>query len=263
MNTEKLRELLENLSQGKVRVEDVMRELEDLPFKDLEHTKIDSHRSLRRGAPEAIYCEDKTKSQVLEIIEEMVPESSVLATRVNPEVLEKIKDIYPKARTYPESDLAFIGEFPDETKGKVAVVTAGTSDIPVARKSEVTARSMGVEVDTIFDVGVSGLHRVISVRDRIVESDMAIVVAGMEGALPSVVAGLVDTPVIAVPTDVGYGTNLGGITPLLGMLNSCAPGITVVNIGDGYGAGYFAAATINKIKDSSDTASKNGGKGDQ
>lgn len=263
MNTEKLRELLENLRQGKSSVEDVIRELEDLPFKDLEHTKIDSHRSLRRGAPEAIYCEDKTKSQVLEIIEEMVPESSVLATRVNPEVLEKIKDIYPEARTYPESDLAFIGEFPDETKGKVAVVTAGTSDIPVARKSEVTSRSMGVEVDTIFDVGVSGLHRVISVRDRIVEADMAIVVAGMEGALPSVVAGLVDTPVIAVPTDVGYGTNLGGITPLLGMLNSCAPGITVVNIGDGYGAGYFAAATINKIKDSSDTTSKNEGKGGQ
>lgn len=263
MNTEKIRELLENLKQGNVNVEAAMRQLEDLPFKDLEHTKIDSHRSLRRGAPEAIYCEDKTEDQVLEIIEEMVPESSVLATRVNSEVLEKIEDIYPRALTYAESSLAFIGEFPDDTRGKVAVVTAGTSDIPVARKSEVTVRSMGVDVDTIFDVGVSGLHRVISVRDRIVEADMAIVVAGMEGALPSVVAGLVDTPVVAVPTDVGYGTNFAGITPLLGMLNSCAPGITVVNIGDGYGAGYFAAATINKIKGSSNATSRDDGEGGQ
>ncbi|MBS3737141.1 MAG: nickel pincer cofactor biosynthesis protein LarB [Candidatus Bipolaricaulota bacterium] len=263
MNIEKIRGLLENLKQGKVSVEDAMHQLENLPFKDLEHTKIDSHRSLRRGAPEAVYCEDKTEDQVLEILEEMVPESSVLATRVNSEVLEKIKDIYPEALTYPESNLAFIGEYPDDIEGKVAVVTAGTSDIPVARKSEVTARSMGVDVDTIFDVGVSGLHRVISVRDRIVEADMAIVVAGMEGALPSVVAGLVDTPVIAVPTAVGYGTNLNGITPLLGMLNSCAPGITVVNIGDGYGAGYFAAATINKIKGTSDATSDIDTEGDQ
>ena len=251
MDTGKLRNLLEKLSQGEVSVEDTMRELEDLPFKDLEHTKIDNHRKLRRGAPEAIYCEDKTRDQVLEIIEEMFPGNNVLATRVSPEVLEVIEERYTDALTYPESNLAFIGEFPEVTEGKVAVITAGTSDIPVARKSEVTARSMGVEVDTIFDVGVSGLHRVISVRDRIVKADMAIVVAGMEGALPSVVAGLVDTPVVAVPTAVGYGTNFEGITPLLGMLNSCAPGITVVNIGDGYGAGYFAAATVKKIRQTS------------
>ena len=253
MNTEKLRTLLKQLRRNEITLEEAMKQLETLPFKDLEHTKIDSHRTLRRGAPEAIYCEDKTESQVLEIIEEMIPDSSVLATRVKPDVLEKIKERYPETLTYPESNLGFIGEFPDKTEGKIVVITAGTSDIPIARKSEVTARSMGVEVDTIFDVGVSGLHRVISVRDRIVEADMAIVVAGMEGALPSVVAGLVDTPVVAVPTDVGYGTNLDGITPLLGMLNSCAPGITVVNIGDGYGAGYFAASTIRKIRH---TASK-------
>ncbi len=256
MNTQNLRELLEGLSEGKVTVEEAMGELEDLPFQDLDHTKIDSHRSLRRGAPEAIYCEDKTESQVLDIIEEMVSENSVLATRVKPDILEKITEKYPNSHTFPESNLIFIGEFPERTVGKVTVITAGTSDIPVARKSEVTARSMGVEVDTIFDVGVSGLHRVISVRDDIVEADMAIVVAGMEGALPSVVAGLVDTPVVAVPTDVGYGTNFEGITPLLGMLNSCAPGITVVNVGDGYGAGYFAAATINKLKDTSNSTSK-------
>lgn len=257
MDTEKLRELLENLSRGDLSVDTAMEELKDLPFKDIEHTKIDSHRKLRRGAPEAIYCEDKTEDQVLEIIGEMAPEENVLATRVQEDVLKKIKANYPEAVIYPESDLAFVGEFPEEVRGKVAVVTAGTSDIPVARKSEVTARSMGVAVDSIFDVGVSGLHRIISVKDRIVEADVAIVVAGMEGALPSVVAGLVDTPVVAVPTDVGYGTNLGGITPLLSMLNSCAPGITVVNIGDGYGAGYFAAATVNKIRGQAGTQETN------
>ncbi|MFB6290525.1 MAG: nickel pincer cofactor biosynthesis protein LarB [Candidatus Bipolaricaulia bacterium] len=260
MDRENLRKILNQLTRGEISVEEVVDQLEALPFKDLDHTKIDSHRSIRRGAPEAIYCEDKSADQVMEIIEEMVTEGNVLATRAQQEVLKRINDTYPDAKIYSESDLAFIGEFPARTTGKIVVITAGTSDIPVARKSEVTARSMGVEVDTIFDVGVSGLHRVISVRDCIVEADMAIVIAGMEGALPSVIAGLVDTPVVAVPTDVGYGTNLGGITPLLGMLNSCAPGVTVVNVGDGYGAGYFAAATINKIKADQDTSSPDEGR---
>lgn len=224
-----------------------MGELENLPFKDLGHAKVDTHRDIRRGAPEAIYCEGKTKEQVIEILDEMYPEDNVIATRVEPETLELIGDKYQDATIYPDSNLAFVGEYPEETHGKVAVITAGTTDIPVAKKSEVTARSMGVEVDPIYDVGVSGLHRVINYRERIDGADMAIVVAGMEGALPSVVSGLVATPIVAVPTDVGYGANLDGIAPLLTMLNSCSPGVTVVNIGDGYGAGYFAAATINKI----------------
>ncbi len=248
MNTEKLKELLTNLRKGKISTEEALGELESLPFKDLGHTKVDSHRSLRRGAPEAIYCEGKTEAQIVEIIEEMVPEDDVLATRVEEGVLDRIGERYNRARTYPESNLAYIGEFPDESIGEISVVTAGTSDIPVARVSEITARSMGMEVATAFDVGVSGLHRVLSIRDTLVQSEMVIVVAGMEGALPSVVAGLVDTPVIAVPTAVGYGASLDGLSPLLTMLNSCAPGITVVNIDDGYGAGYFAAATVKKIK---------------
>ncbi len=252
MNTEKLRDLLESLEDGETSVDNVLEELEGLPFKDLGHAKVDTHRDLRRGAPEAVYCEGKTEEQVLEILEEMYPEDHVLATRVDPDVLEKIEEKYPEAKIYPESSLAYLGEFPSEKKGKVAVITAGTTDIPVARKSEITARSMGVAVDTIFDVGVSGLHRVISYRERIAEADIAVVVAGMEGALPSVVSGLVDTPIVAVPTEVGYGANLNGIAALLTMLNTCSPGVTVVNIGDGYGAGYFAAATVNKIKGNCD-----------
>lgn len=248
MEKEILKEILTSLQNGEKSVKEALEDLESLPFKDIGYAKVDTHRDLRRGAPEAIYCEGKSESQITEIIDEMEPSNNLLATRVDPEVLKKIGQKYSNAHIYPESDLAFIGEFPEKTKGKIVVVTAGTTDIPVARKSEVTARSMGVQVDTIFDVGVSGLHRVLDFRDPIAKADMSIVVAGMEGALPSVVAGLVDTPVVAVPTDVGYGVNLDGIAPLLTMLNSCTPGITVVNIGDGYGAGYFAASVIKKIK---------------
>lgn len=250
MDTDKLRKLLTELQEGELAVEEAMEELKDLPFKDLGYVKIDHHRDLRRGAPEAVYCEGKTENQIMEIIGEMAPRSNVLATRVAEDVLERIEREYPDADIYRESKLAFIGRYPERTVGKIAVITAGTTDIPVARKSEVTARSLGVEVETIFDVGVSGLHRLLSVRERVMKVDMAVVVAGMEGALPSVVAGLIDTPVVAVPTDVGYGANLGGIAPLLTMINSCAPGITVVNIGDGYGAGYFAATAVKKIRGS-------------
>ncbi len=248
MDKDQLRDLLEALENGESSVGEVMEELKSLPFKDLGHAKVDTHRDLRRGAPEAIYCEGKTEDQVLEILEEMYPQDDVIATRVDPGTLDLIEEKYQDATIYPDSDLAFVGEFPEDTRGKVAVITAGTTDIPVAKKSEVTARSMGVEVDPIYDVGVSGLHRVINYRERIDEADVAVVVAGMEGALPSVVSGLVPTPIVAVPTEVGYGANLDGIAPLLTMLNTCSPGVTVVNIGDGYGAGYFAAATVKKIR---------------
>lgn len=248
MDKDKLKDLLKALENGESSVGEVMEKLESLPFKDLGHAKVDTHRDIRRGAPEAIYCEGKTEDQVIEILEEMYPQDDVIATRVDPDTLDLIAEKYKGANIYPDSDLAFVGEYPKETHGKVAIITAGTTDIPVAKKSEVTARSMGVEVDAIYDVGVSGLHRVINYRKRIAEADVAVVVAGMEGALPSVVSGLVATPIVAVPTEVGYGANLDGIAPLLTMLNTCSPGVTVVNIGDGYGAGYFAAATIKKIK---------------
>ncbi|MBS3740209.1 nickel pincer cofactor biosynthesis protein LarB [Candidatus Bipolaricaulota bacterium] len=250
MDEKQLNRLLTSLRDGDVSVSEAKKQLRRLPFQDLDHTKIDTHRRLRRGAPEAIYCEGKTEGQVIEIIREMYPEENVIATRVDRETLEKLEDEYNEAKLYPESKLAFIGTYPEDVRGEVVVVTAGTSDIPVARESEVTARSMGVQVETIFDVGVSGLHRVLSFREKIDQADVAVVVAGMEGALPSVVAGLVSTPVVAVPTDIGYGANLDGLAALLTMLNSCSPGMAVVNIGDGYGAGYFAAALINKVKTS-------------
>ena len=184
----------------------------------------------------------------MQIIKKMRKDSNIIATRVPKESMEEIKKAYPEAKIYPEANLAFIGKFPNKTIGKVVIITGGTSDIPVARESEITARSMGMEVETIFDVGVAGIHRVLSIRDKLKGADIAIVIAGMEGALPSVVAGLIDTPIIAVPTSVGYGASFNGIAPLLTMLNSCAPGITVVNIDSGYSAGFFAAAVIKKIR---------------
>ncbi|MFW6190141.1 MAG: nickel pincer cofactor biosynthesis protein LarB [Candidatus Bipolaricaulota bacterium] len=252
MDKEKLKDLLEEFKHGDKSTEEVMGKLEELPFKDIGYAKIDTHRDLRRGAPEAIYCEGKTEDQVLEILDEMYPEDEVIATRVDGGTLEVIDEKYEEAHVYPDARVAFVGSYPKETLGKISVITAGTTDIPVAKKSEVTARSMGVKVDPIYDVGVSGLHRVISYRERIDGADMAVVVAGMEGALPSVVSGLVSTPIVAVPTKVGYGANLDGISPLLTMLNTCSPGVTVVNIGDGYGAGYFAASTIRGIKGGDD-----------
>jgi len=247
MDKNKIKKLLEEVKKGNKSIKEALIMLENLPFMDLGFAKIDSHRELRMGAPEAIYCMNKTTQQIIQIIEKMKNDSSVLATKVPEKSLNKIKKTYPKAKIYPEASLAFIGKFPTKTTGKIIIITGGTSDIPVARESEITARSMGIEVETIFDVGVSGIHRVLSIRNKLKEADVLIVIAGMEGALPSVVAGLVDTPIIAVPTSVGYGASFKGIAPLLTMLNSCAPGISVVNIDNGYSAGFFAAAVIKKI----------------
>jgi NCAIR mutase (PurE)-related protein len=248
MDKNKIKKLLEEVEKGNKSVKEALKTLENLPFIDLGFAKIDTHRELRMGAPEAIYCMNKTLTQIMQIIKKMKTDSNIIATRVPEKFLKKIKKAYPEAKIYPEANLVFIGKFPKKTIGKVAVVTAGTSDIPVARESEITAKSMGVKVQTFFDVGVSGIHRVFSIKKELKGADIVIVIAGMEGALPSVVAGLIDTPIIAVPTSVGYGANLKGIAPLLTMLNSCAPGISVVNIDDGYSAGFFAAAVIKKIR---------------
>jgi pyridinium-3,5-biscarboxylic acid mononucleotide synthase len=248
MDKNKIKELLEEVSKGKKSVKEALKTLEKLPFVDLGFAKIDTHRELRMGAPEAIYCMNKTPSQIIKIIEKMKPDSNIIATRVSKESLKKIKDNFPGAEIYPDANLVFIGKFPKKTIGKIIIITAGTSDIPVAKESEITARSMGIKVETFFDVGVSGIHRILDIRDKLKEADILIVIAGMEGALPSVVAGLIDTPIIAVPTSVGYGASFKGIAPLLTMLNSCAPGISVVNIDNGYSAGFFAAAVIKKIR---------------
>ncbi len=248
MDKNKIKKLLEEVKKGNKSIKEALKTLENLPFMDLGFAKIDSHRELRMGAPEAIYCMNKTTSQIMQIIKKMNNDSNIIATRVPEKTLKKIKDTYPEAKIYPEANLAFIGKFPKKTIGKVTIVTAGTSDIPIARESEVTAKSMGIEVETIFDVGIAGIHRVLSIRNKLKKADIAIVIAGMEGALPSVIAGLIDTPIIAVPTSVGYGASFKGISPLLTMLNSCAPGICVMNIDNGYSAGFFAAAVIKKIR---------------
>ncbi len=247
MDKNKIEKLLKEVKKGKKSIKEALTILENLPFVDLGFAKIDTHRELRMGAPEAIYCMNKTTNQIIQIVGRMKQDSNIIATRVPKESLEEIKKTYPEAKIYPEANLFFIGKFPKKTIGKVIIVTAGTSDIPVARESEITARSMGVEVETFFDVGISGIHRILSIRKKLKEADIVIVIAGMEGALPSVVAGLIDTPIIAVPTSVGYGASFNGIAPLLTMLNSCAPGISVVNIDNGYSAGFFAAAVIKKI----------------
>ncbi len=247
MDKNKIEKLLEEVKKGNKSIKEALTILENLPFVDLGFAKIDTHRELRMGAPEAIYCMNKTTNQIIQIVERMKPDSNIIATRVPKESLDEIKKAFPEAEIYPEAKLFFIGKFPKKTVGKVIIVTAGTSDIPVAKESKITARSMGVEVETFFDVGISGIHRILSIRKKLKEADIVIVIAGMEGALPSVVAGLIDTPIIAVPTSVGYGASFNGIAPLLTMLNSCAPGISVVNIDNGYSAGFFAAAVIKKL----------------
>jgi NCAIR mutase (PurE)-related protein len=248
MEKNKIEKILKEVKKGKKSIKEALTILERLPFMDLGFAKIDTHRELRMGAPEAIYCLSKTTKQIMQIIKKMKNDSNIIATRVPEKSLKEIRKTYPEAKIYPDANLAFIGKLPKKTIGKVVIITGGTSDIPVARESEITARSMGVGVETIFDVGVAGIHRVLSIRDKLKGADIAIVIAGMEGALPSVVAGLIDTPIIAVPTSVGYGASFKGIAPLLTMLNSCAPGICVMNIDSGYNAGFFAAAVIKKIR---------------
>ncbi len=249
MDQDKLKKLLSQLSKGETTVEESLERLKTLPFEDLDFACIDHHRSLRRGLSEVIFGEGKEVSDMLAIIERMlVQEERVLVTRLSPEKAEAIIDRFPESTYHERSRMLTLikRQVKITGRGTIIVMSAGTSDIPVAEEAAVTAGFMGNEVDTIYDVGVSGIHRVLAHRERIMKSSVIVVAAGMEGALPSVVGGLVDRPVIAVPTSVGYGASFGGIAALLGMLNSCASGVTVVNIDNGFGAGY-AASVINRI----------------
>jgi pyridinium-3,5-biscarboxylic acid mononucleotide synthase len=248
LDKDHLKRLLEDLSRGNVSVEKVMTDLKDLPFEDLGFACIDHHRSLRKGFPEVIFGEGKEAADIVAIMENMIKrDERILITRLSPEKAEVVLNRYPDAVYHRGSRLLIMELMPVQISGKgiIVVISAGTSDIPVAEEAALTARFMGNEVETIYDVGVSGIHRVLAHRDDMAKASVIIVVAGMEGALPSVVGGLVDKPVIAVPTSVGYGASFGGITALLGMLNSCASGVTVVNIDNGFGAGY-AASIINR-----------------
>jgi hypothetical protein len=242
MNTDSLKKLLSEVRSGKVDVKSAMTALRHLPFEDIEFAVVDHHRHLRQGAPEVIYCEGKTVPQVRAIAQKMIEKGSdVLATRADNNVYKSLKTLDKRA-VFNEAARTVVIEHKKKkpTEGTVLVVTAGTTDIPVGEEAAVTARAMGSRVETMYDVGVSGIHRLLSRKDTLYSARVIVVVAGMDGALPSVVGGLVDKPVIAVPTSVGYGASFGGIAALLTMLNSCAPGIAVVNIDNGFGAGCMA-----------------------
>jgi len=242
MNTDALRRLLDDVRAGRVSVDEAVAALRWMPYADLGFAKADTHRPLRRGAPEAVYCPGKSAAQVLEIATALRRSGApVLLTRVDPEIATRAVAEFPATRHVPEARLVVIGEVPSRGVGRVGVISAGTGDAPVAEEAAWTAAAMGAAVERAYDVGVSGLHRLAGHRDLLEQAHALVVVAGMDGALPAVVAGLTRAPVIAVPTSVGYGAHLGGLAPLLTMLNACAPGVAVVNIDNGFGAGYLAA----------------------
>ena len=236
--------LLESVAQGRVSAEDGAEKLQHIAYEDITYAHIDHHRSLRKGFPEVIFGEGKTADQIAGIMEKMMDqENIILVTRTNQQKAEIVLSRFPQAVYHADARMIVmeLNPVPVQGRGLILIISAGTSDIPVAREAYLTARAMGNNVDTIFDVGVSGIHRLLNHIAIIDEAAVLIVVAGMEGALPSVVAGIVDRPVIAVPTSVGYGVNLGGLTALFAMLNSCSSNVAVVNIDNGFGAGYMAA----------------------
>lgn len=248
MNADNLRLMLENVKNGQVSIEDAVLELKKLPFEDLGFAKIDHHRNIRNGYPEVIYCQGKTTTQIKAIVKKLIEkDNNIMATRADIEVYNAIMEITEDAVYYEAARIVVVNKRDIIKSEKViAVVTAGTSDIPVAEEAAITAETMGNKVDRIYDVGVAGIHRLLANTDALLSANVLVVVAGMEGALASVVGGIVDKPVIAVPTSIGYGANFGGLAPLLTMLNSCASGIGVVNIDNGFGAGYLASM-INKL----------------
>jgi len=248
MNQDQLRALLEQVREGALDVDAAMARVRHMPFEDLGFAKVDHHRELRHGMPEVILAQGKTPQQVLAIAQRLLAVSqNVLITRTNAESSAVIQQNLPGAEHFPLSGaIRFWRDKTVRGKGKIAVICAGTSDIPVAEEAQVTAEVMGNAVESIYDVGVAGIHRLLESSTRLAEARVVVVCAGMEGALPSVVGGLVSCPVIAVPTSVGYGASFHGLAALLGMLNSCASNVTVANIDNGFGAGYVASL-INRL----------------
>ncbi len=247
MDREKVRALLEAVARGAVAPDRALGELRDLPVHDLSFARVDVHRSLRHGVPEAVFCPGKTPAQVVEIARRLAAgHDNVLCTRADSAVVDALQASGLSCRVHADARLVIVNPRVADGVGLIAVVSAGTSDMPVAEEAAVTAEAMGNRVERVYDCGVAGLHRLVPHLDRLNEANAIVAVAGMEGALPSVIGGLVDRPVIAVPTSVGYGASLGGLTALFAMLNSCAPGVSVVNIDNGYGAGA-QANQINKL----------------
>jgi pyridinium-3,5-biscarboxylic acid mononucleotide synthase len=248
MNQEQLRSLFEQVREGAVDVEAAIVRMKHMPFEDLGFAKVDHHRALRNGMPEVIFAKGKTPDQVAAIAERLLQyPQNVLITRADRACADVVCAKLPGAEYMVLSGaIRFWRDHTIQGKGKISVVCAGTSDMPVAEEAQVTAELMGNEVETINDIGVAGIHRLMSNRERLTEARVIVVCAGMEGALPSAVGGLVSCPVIAVPTSVGYGASFNGLAALLGMLNSCASNVTVVNIDNGFGAGYVASL-INRL----------------
>ena len=248
MTEDLLRGLLEDVRTGAADVDAAMHRLKHLPFEDLGFAKVDHHRALRHGIPEVIFGLGKSVDHVVAIAGSLLERSgNVLITRTNPAMAERVLHELPGGEYFPLSGaIRYWRDRNLHGKGKIAVVCAGTSDIPVAEEAQVTAETMGNQVDSIHDVGVAGIHRLMANSERLGEARVVIVCAGMEGALPSAVGGIVAVPVIAVPTSVGYGASFNGLAALLGMLNSCASNVTVVNIDNGFGAGYVASL-INRL----------------
>ena len=248
MNDEKLRALLAEVRQGRCDIDAAVRQMRHMPFEDLGFAKVDHHRSIRHGMPEVILGQGKSVEEVRAISEKLLERSpNLLVTRASQAMYEAVRELDPQAEFFPRSRAVRVRK--DDTilgKAPIAVVCAGTSDIPVAEEACVTAEVMGNEVDPIYDVGVAGIHRLLSKVERINAARVAICCAGMEGALPSALGGLVSVPVIAVPTSVGYGASFNGLSALLGMLNSCASNVSVVNIDNGFGAAYVATL-INRL----------------
>jgi NCAIR mutase (PurE)-related protein len=248
MDQKEVYKLLEQVKSGEISIDQAVLDLKEAPYQDIGYAKIDTHRGLRQGIPEVIYGAGKTADQIIGIVKEMTShhQKNVMITRVSPEkaqrICEEVPMIYHELARFGQ-----VGEMPEKTgKGRILVVTGGTSDLPVSEEAALTAEMLGNTVDRLYDVGVSGLHRLLDHLDDIMNARVIVAAAGMEGALASVVGGLADCPVIAVPTSVGYGASFGGLSALLSMLNSCASGVSVVNIDNGFGAGYLASM-INHI----------------
>ncbi|MEZ5351612.1 MAG: nickel pincer cofactor biosynthesis protein LarB [Bryobacteraceae bacterium] len=248
MDETQLKNLLAQVKDGSVDVEEAIGRLRHMPFEDLGFAKVDHHRALRQGMPEVIFGQGKSPDHVLAIATKLLERSAnVLATRCEQRAAELVMEKFPDAEYFPMSRVVRVWRDREvRGKGRIAVICAGTSDIPVAEEARLTAETMGNEVDSIQDVGVAGIHRLMANRERIAAARVAVVCAGMEGALPSAVGGLVSCPVIAVPTSVGYGASFHGLAALLGMLNSCSSNVSVVNIDNGFGGGYVASL-INRL----------------
>lgn len=250
MDKEKILKILEEVKNGKRDINSAYEDIKHLPFEDINFAKIDHHRIIRRGLPEVIFCEGKSPEQILLIINRIIEKgTNVIGTRCSSEKFDYLKKYFKKIEYYSDPGVFYIKiKNIEKSKNSVAVVTAGTSDIHIANEAALILEFFGIQVQKYFDVGVAGIHRLFDFLDKINESKVIIAVAGMEGALASVIAGLTDKPVIAVPTSIGYGASLKGISALLTMLNSCSGGIGVVNIDNGFGAAYLAALIIKQIE---------------